>query len=365
MIAATQGLLHGDDNTILADFSRCKLFRNGMELDVDFEQLLNGGDISDNVTLQDGDLIFLPPRSLTRAENVGFVSIMGAVVNPGAIPLGNGDKILDVFIKSGGVEKSANWKKAYLKRGEEYYSVNLNAILNKKDMTTNIEVKDGDFIYVPENRDKIAIIGAVSKSGRYLVEDGDRILDMIAKAGGLLFRPNFSGEVLANLKASYIFRDGKVLDVNFQDLLQGGVMKYNIFVEANDFIYIPEATLSQVYIFGEVGLPQAIPLTREISLIDVLARAGDLTVTGKFTAQAAIFRGGVLDKRNVIIKDLDKLFKGDLSENIILQDGDIVYIPEVKISKFARFTGFLTTWMEFITDIYDFQGSVRTGKSRF
>jgi len=61
MIAATEGLLYAENNTIMADFGRCRLYRDGKAIEIDFEPLLKNEDFSDNILLRDGDLIYLPP----------------------------------------------------------------------------------------------------------------------------------------------------------------------------------------------------------------------------------------------------------------------------------------------------------------
>ncbi len=363
VIAIAQGVRYDPNNLILADLNRSDLYRDGVPAGLNFRNLLERNDFSDNILLRDGDLIDLPPRSVLRAEATGSVSVLGAASTTGEIPIEDGDRVLDVLVRIGGATADADPARPYIYREGSYIGFNYKNILEDRDMTSNITVQDGDFMYFPARIAQTAtIVGAVTNSGKYAIGVEDRILDVIAKAGGLLFRPDFSDDTLANLNASYLFRDGRILDVDFQRLLQDGDMDNNIRVLNGDFIYIPEAKSQQVFIFGEIGSPQAIPLTRELTLIEVLAIAGDLTDRGRFVSQAAVFRGGILDENEVLLRDLNKLFKGDLRENIVLEGGDIVYIPEIKISKWGRYTAFISRWLSFILEVNDFPGDYKDGR---
>ncbi len=80
----------------------------------------------------------------------------------------------------------------------------------------------------------------------------------------------------------------------------------------------------KVYVTGEVKMPGAIPITdTPLSVVEAVAHAQG------FTQEADTFRATVLRGKQSYPVDLNALFNsGDLSQNCLLQDGDIVHVPD-------------------------------------
>jgi polysaccharide export outer membrane protein len=80
-----------------------------------------------------------------------------------------------------------------------------------------------------------------------------------------------------------------------------------------------------VYVLGEVKSPGAIPITREATLLEVLAVAGGPTESA-YLGCAYLIRKGKAYPINLyaILK------KGEIERNIYVEDGDIIYIPNMK-----------------------------------
>ncbi len=109
-------------------------------------------------------------------------------------------------------------------------------------------------------------------------------------------------------------------------------------------IVVEEFKSKRVFVLGEVGGPQghgkgpgAYPLTGHTSLIEVLSAAGGLTPdagsevivvrppAGKKNAGPLLPREAGVAK--VIKLDAKRLLRGDATQNILLEDGDTVYLP--------------------------------------
>jgi len=58
------------------------------------------------------------------------------------------------------------------------------------------------------------------------------------------------GEELADLKHSFVLRQGKLLPVNFNRLLNEGDLAQNIYLEPDDFVYVPAGTARDVYVLA-------------------------------------------------------------------------------------------------------------------
>ncbi len=80
-----------------------------------------------------------------------------------------------------------------------------------------------------------------------------------------------------------------------------------------------------VYVLGEVKSPGAIPLTREATLLEVLGLAGGPTEFA-YLGCAYLVRKGKAYPINLygILK------KGEIERNVFVEDGDIIYVPNMK-----------------------------------
>jgi polysaccharide export outer membrane protein len=79
-----------------------------------------------------------------------------------------------------------------------------------------------------------------------------------------------------------------------------------------------------VYIMGEVRQAGGYPLTLNMTLVELLARAG--STTDRAATVAVITRS---PGREVIHVNLDSLQHGASAENIALRDGDTIFVPRV------------------------------------
>jgi len=69
-----------EENTLdLADLQRSFLMRDGKRLPIDFEKLLAGGDLSQNVQVEPGDYFFFPSANLKQVCVLGEVGLPGPV----------------------------------------------------------------------------------------------------------------------------------------------------------------------------------------------------------------------------------------------------------------------------------------------
>lgn len=91
---------------------------------------------------------------LRSHEFISRVRVTGAVRTPISIPYRQGMTVLDAVLQAGGVNEfaAANRTRLYRREGEvtQTLPVRLGAILGSGDLDTNIEVRPGDVITVPE-----------------------------------------------------------------------------------------------------------------------------------------------------------------------------------------------------------------------
>ncbi len=169
------------------------------------------------------------------------------------------------------------------------------------------------------------ILGRVFKPGIFPLRQPTTLLEAISQSGGL-FTSSFSGstEELADLSNSVVIRNGDILPVNFEKLIKSGDTSQNIYLQHNDFIYLPSSTSSTVLLLGAVTAPQAIGYKDSLTLVDCIAQ-GKGPAKDAYLDQVVIVRGS-LQKASAATVNLKAILTGK-ETNVLLQPGDIVWIP--------------------------------------
>jgi len=95
--------------------------------------------------------------------------------------------------------------------------------------------------------------------------------------------------------------------------------------DANVTVALNEALSTDVTVFGEVRLPNTFPLTRETRVAEAIGLVHGETMFAR-TAKVRVVRSGG-GESVVYLVNLNDIRKGDLSTNMVLVPGDIVYVP--------------------------------------
>jgi protein involved in polysaccharide export with SLBB domain len=234
---------------------------------------------------------------------------------------------------------------------------NLTKALSEFFVSPYVSVLTKEINLPQEEVKNVKILGALKNPGIYTWHEGDRLLDALTVAGGLLYTQTELGtRTTANLKASYISRDGKSLDVDFYNLIQLGDMTQNVPIQPNDFIYIASAEESNVIVMGEVEKPRIIPYTRNLNLIEALSICGGFTREA-FRSRIVILRTKK-DRTKYVEVDVDDLLRGKDIANLTLKGGDIVFVPEQPLSTYSRYAGFLSEIAQLVLDAYSVREAV-------
>ena len=172
---------------------------------------------------------------------------------------------------------------------------------------------------------RVAVLGRVNNPGNFSLKNPMRVLDALSLAGGL-FASRFTGttEELADLKHSFVTRKGEVLPVDFERLIRDGDLSQNIYLQADDFIYLPSSLTNEVYVLGAVTEPRPVGFMNEMNLLGVLGRGLGMRPDADLT-RVNIIRGSLTDPKIATV-DAKAILTGDAT-NIRLEPGDIVYIP--------------------------------------
>lgn len=187
---------------------------------------------------------------------------------------------------------------------------------------------------------RVWVLGRLNRSGIYPLTGPTTIIEAISKAGGL-FTSRFTGttEELADLNHSFIVRNGELLPVNFQKLLRSGDTAQNIYLQPDDFIYLPSTLSSQVYVLGAVNSPRPIGFMDRMSLSMAVAKALGTQAEAQLT-QVAIVRGSMSEPKIAIV-DLKAILTGR-APDVMLEARDIVYVPFSPYRTLERYAKLIT-----------------------
>jgi len=185
---------------------------------------------------------------------------------------------------------------------------------------------------------KFFISGAVKNPGKFELDFIPTIMDLIAKAGGVLPERGNLAYILRGGEVQDMSQDqlqseiarGEPIRVDLIRLLDQGNMEHNIQLKSGDTVYIPLGTqldqsFTKVYVQGRVVKPGVFDFHPGMTALAACIMAGGFD---KFAApnRALIIRQGE-SAQEVIDIDLDKVQKGKQPDTP-LQPGDRIHIPE-------------------------------------
>jgi len=290
----------------------------------DLYELLLKGETKSDIRLQDGDVIFIPLiNKKARAE--GFFR------RPHLYEIKEEDTVKDLIFYAGGftsnVTKNARLELSSIngetkKRDLDVFFANQSEKLSKK-------LIDGDSIKVAEHSSleeaSISVTGEVKFPGTYTIQKGDRLLDVLERAGGISDQGYTLGSVftrkkIAKQQAISFEQSANLLEQAIADAITSGTLELdgmsgdalrpvstlivrlrnskpigrlildadpltlrsdphkNILLENGDNLYIPKRP-SSVNVVGEVYSPSSHTFNSNISIENYVSKAGGLRST--------------------------------------------------------------------------------------
>jgi protein involved in polysaccharide export with SLBB domain len=236
---------------------------------VDIYEFLAKGDSKANITLQDNDVVIIPP---VQAR----VEIIGPVRREGFFEVKPSESLADLYIYTGGFTSEAYKERLTVRRIEN----NERRIIDVAQTDfSSFKPIDGDEILVGETLDRfvnrVQISGAVQRPGEYALENGVSVKGLIEKAQGL--KPE------AFLNRATLYRTSEDLTLAATSLNLGGILngtEEDVALKNEDLLFIPSRYDIQeetyVKISGEVNVPGTFPYATTMTVGDLILSAGGL-----------------------------------------------------------------------------------------
>ncbi len=213
-------------------------------LNADAGRLFGGmTDLSQNVKLQDADLIFV-----SEARRGSQIFVAGEVTTPGAIELGTGDGLAELLLKAGGAKPTAALSKLSItSRGGSQRFIDASALA--KGGKIDIPLEEGDFVNVPRNEANVTVWGAVAKPDYYTIPENQALTigNALILAGG----PSSN----AKLQEVAVFhRNNPKPDIVSVTVAKTGVMSLDYPLRNGDVVYVPEGKVKKSDLSTATGL---------------------------------------------------------------------------------------------------------------
>lgn len=260
------------------------------------------GGTEDDILLQDLDRVVV--HSIYETKQHDVVSAMGEVNNPATLPLSQGMRVADLVFAAGSVTEKAFLRKAEITRykvisGErreaDHLEIDLDAALRGNE-NANIQLQPYDVLMVRRisnwrAAEQVQVKGEVQYPGSYPVEEGERLSELLQRAGG------FSKD--AYLRAAVFTRESVRADEQ---------------KTIDDLVQRTETEVANMETIA-ASLKDEMLRTRQQRALEVAKRVAEQLKTVRATGRIVIK-----------LDDFERL-KGS-EYDLALRDGDSLYVPK-------------------------------------
>jgi len=188
---------------------------------------------------------------------------------------------------------------------------------------------------------RIYVSGAVSQPGVYpLTNVPTRLVDAISQAGGL--------DTGADWRNVTLTRNGRDYRLSLKAVYENGNKLHNVLLQQGDVINVPLGDDQKVFVLGEVGSTQTLPMGRNgLTLAEAISDAGGLNerqsdATGVFVVRRAESASPdsdyLIDMYQLNLKDATALV---LADGFPLQNRDMVYVTAAPLARWNRVVSLL------------------------
>lgn len=201
--------------------------RRGLE-----EQLYayDGGRIVGDVAIEAGDLV-----TIATAPQVK-VTVTGETVQQGEFVLEENTSLMTALAKAGGPSAGSSLKSVYVLRNGEAIQVDASDPVAAEASAAG-HLQNGDLVVVPRNEKRLYVLGEVSQSGAFTMDEKRtyHLADAITLAGGLNGRGVFRRITVVRAGA-----DGRLkpTQYNLDEFLKDGKTASNPVLQPGDAVYV-------------------------------------------------------------------------------------------------------------------------------
>ena len=301
-----------------------RLIRAGQVSTLNVAGALKQPDGTANVTLRPNDLVVLDAADYSKQ-----ITVMGEVAKPGAYDLDEDLTVMALLAQAGGPTDKAALRGASVLRAGVPVLTDLSdikdSVLPANSAISRFKFEAGDVLSIPENNARFGVMGQVVKPSYYpLPEDARQatVLQALSQAGGEQADGDLSQASITRMK------DGQsvVIPINLAEIRSGQVPDTTT-LQDGDVLLIPKRQERKVNVIGQVARPGAYDLTKDTTLLSVLADAGN-PLKGAGLSRSYVLRKGTqipIDLRDSVLSNRPSA----TVTNFRLQPDDVLVIRDV------------------------------------
>lgn len=305
----------------IGSLRKIQVVRNGKNIaTVDVYDFIMQGKTKDDIKLQEGDVIIVPPYEV-------LVKIEGNVKRPMKYEMKNDETVATLLKYAGNFASDAYTRslKVVRQNGKEYQ------IFTVDDIDYSVfKLKDGDLLsaegILNRYENKLEIKGAVYRPGIYQFGgDLNTVKLLIQKADGVM-ADAFLGRAVLHRQREDLTKE--IVQVDLKAILSG--TKPDIELKRNDVLYIPSIhdlqDLGNIEIFGEVARPGRYVFADNMTLEDLVIQAGGLLESAS-TVKVDVSRRKKDSKSTELSNTTGEMFTFALKDGFVV-DGEPGFVLE-------------------------------------
>ena len=306
-----------------------ELIRDGKKkADIDIYDFIIKGQSSEDVTLQEGDIILVPTYE-------SLVSAYGKVKRPMIYEMKEGETVKDLIAYAGGFTGNAYKGNVNLERknGREYQVLTV-----MEDEYPSFAVMDGDVMTVGtmidryENR--LEIKGAVYRPGTYQYSDRIRtVKQLVAIADGLKGDAFTNRAIIQRELPDYTI---ETVSFDLKKVLSGEAP--DVELKPNDILTISSIheleDVGFITVYGEVATPGSFVFAKNTTLEDIIMQAGGLLESAS-TVKVDVSRRLKDSHATEATDTLSRLYTFEIKDGFVV-DGDADFILEPYDNVYVR-----------------------------
>lgn len=188
---------------------------------------------------------------------------------------------------------------------------------------------------------RASVGGFVNRPGQFQIRDGDTLITLLNQGGGPI--PD-----RADLRRATLRRAGtnELIPVDLYAMLIRGDTSQNYEVQDGDELNVPEETINRIIVLGAVQRQGYYPYKEPMTLADAIALAGgEIPRVSRFSRTEIIRRQTGDPTKFVRIRADFVAFvkRGDSTQNVVLQPGDTVVVPQTNTPDLNQINGIVNT----------------------
>lgn len=294
------------DGKLLAQYDAANIFR-GIE----------------NAQLEDGDFVYVTEKEPNQ------VYVFGKGVPNGLFTFKQSEEfdMRTLIGKLGGIKEGVS-RNITIVSGEKVEQV-------KWDEYTNLKLTNNSILLFDVDKDNyVYLIKADGRPEMIYMDKPTTLYEILTKAG-----------IDKNYRKIELARGSSKQTIELKDLAQA--RGYN--VNPGDVVKILDVPQNLAYVLGEVNKPGIIQLTEGTTVLQAVIQAG------YFTQKAApstvwVYRGG-LDGKAEKVNLAGAISGGRIENNLILESGDIVFVPSDPFKSALDWIPVITTLINFYNTV--------------